>query len=246
MQNLFETYTKLSNDCVIYKLLIGNKKYVGSTINLKNRMRDHVSYLRHNKHHSRHLQKSFNKYGKENLYLEILFKFDEIPLKEDLLIKEKEFIDSLHPEFNNELDPTTKNNCITTSRKVYQYKLSGEFLQEFDSCNDAQRILGITGVSHAANIKMIAKSAGGYRWSYEKYDLLPYKYENGSSKSKIKKVYVSKDGIIQEFESIADTVRNLFPNCEKFDSTCTCVSAVILGKFKTYKGYTFKDRGEDT
>lgn len=246
MQNLFDTYTKLSNDCVIYKLILANKCYIGSTKGLKERMKDHIYRLKNNSHSSKYLQRSFNKNGKENLYLEILFKFENIPSRDILLAKEKEFINLLNPQFNSELDPTTKNNCITTSRKVYQYSLDGDFIDEFESCKDAQRILNITGVSHAANPKMTAKSAAGFRWSYHKYDKLPEEYTNNSRLAKIKPVYATKDGVVQKFESIAETVRKLFPNCRNFDSVCTCISAVMLGKFKTYKGYIFKDRGEDT
>ena len=249
MQNLFEIYTKLPRECVVYKLIIGNKYYIGSTKDLKDRMKDHVGQLRRGVHYCKHLQRSFNKHGKCNLYIEILHKFSEIVPELVMFSKERDFIATFNKRslFNGRLDPTTDYNCRTTSKKVHQYSLDGKFIKTFDSCRQAERTLNITGVSHAANPKMVAKSASGFRFSYKKYKILPNKYSNGSSLAKSKKVFVCKnDEFIGEFKSIADTARELFPNYGKFDSTCTCISSVILGKFKTYKGYTFKDRGEDT
>jgi group I intron endonuclease len=53
--------------------LITNKVYVGSaTKDFRIRWRIHLSNLRLNKHHSKYLQNSFNKYGESNFIFEIL------------------------------------------------------------------------------------------------------------------------------------------------------------------------------
>lgn len=53
--------------------LINNKIYVGSTIiYYKDRCRAHLYYLRDNKHNNKHLQRAYNKYGKENFIFEVL------------------------------------------------------------------------------------------------------------------------------------------------------------------------------
>jgi group I intron endonuclease len=59
---------------VIYKItnLVNDKFYVGSTTNKKVRFRQHRSLLRGNRHHCKHLQASWNKYG------EAKFSFDVI------------------------------------------------------------------------------------------------------------------------------------------------------------------------
>lgn len=51
----------------IYQILnlINNKRYIGQTINFDNRKRQHFSLLKRNQCHNLHLQKSYNKYGKE-------------------------------------------------------------------------------------------------------------------------------------------------------------------------------------
>ncbi len=46
--------------------LINNKKYIGQSVDLKDRLRGHKTKLKHNKHKNRHLQFAVNKYGFEN------------------------------------------------------------------------------------------------------------------------------------------------------------------------------------
>lgn len=52
---------------VIYKIinLVNDKFYVGSTVNKKVRFRQHRKLLRGNRHHCKHLQAAWNKYGEE-------------------------------------------------------------------------------------------------------------------------------------------------------------------------------------
>ena len=52
---------------VIYKIinLVNDKFYVGSTTNKKVRFREHRKQLRGNRHHCKHLQAAWNKYGEE-------------------------------------------------------------------------------------------------------------------------------------------------------------------------------------
>jgi group I intron endonuclease len=63
---------------VIYKIinLVNDKFYVGSTVNKKVRFREHRKQLRGNRHHCKHLQAAWNKYG------EVKFDFvvvEEVP-----------------------------------------------------------------------------------------------------------------------------------------------------------------------
>jgi len=74
----------------IYKItnIVNNKCYIGQSISIKNRWWDHENLLTRNKHHSFHLQRSWNKYGKENFKFEIL----EICPDEELNEKEIKFV----------------------------------------------------------------------------------------------------------------------------------------------------------
>jgi group I intron endonuclease len=61
------------DNCGIYKItnIVNNKCYVGSSINIKNRIYKHFWLLSNNKHYNLHLQKSYNKYGKSNFIYEV-------------------------------------------------------------------------------------------------------------------------------------------------------------------------------
>lgn len=82
----------------IYKIIniINNKIYIGSSCNIKARWQTHRDTLRKNIHHNKHLQKSYNKYGKDNFTFEII----ELCDKEFLLIKEQYWLDLLNPTNN--------------------------------------------------------------------------------------------------------------------------------------------------
>jgi group I intron endonuclease len=78
--------------------------YFGSAVNIKARWRSHLFDLRKNKHHSKKLQRHYDKYGKSDLMFSILLGCD----KEDLIKIEQYFLDSYRPYFNNSL--TAGNN----------------------------------------------------------------------------------------------------------------------------------------
>lgn len=78
---------------VIYKIinLVNDKFYIGSTANKKVRFREHRKQLRGNRHHCKHLQASWNKYGEEKFDFRVVEVVpDEIPLwqAEDRWLKE--------------------------------------------------------------------------------------------------------------------------------------------------------------
>lgn len=72
---------------VIYKIinLVNDKFYVGSTIHKKIRFRQHRKLLRGNRHHCKHLQAAWNKYGEEKFDFRVV---EEVP--ESLSLQEAE------------------------------------------------------------------------------------------------------------------------------------------------------------
>jgi group I intron endonuclease len=73
-----------------------NRIYIGSSIDIATRWKEHISKLRKNKHKNLRLQHHFNKYGFFDLNFSILIGCD----KSDLITNEQFFIDSLNPWFN--------------------------------------------------------------------------------------------------------------------------------------------------
>lgn len=75
------------------KNLLNNKLYIGSSIHIKKRFRQHLKALNNGVHHSYHLQRSWNVYGKDNFKFEILETFSDYDIltqrELDLILKYK-------------------------------------------------------------------------------------------------------------------------------------------------------------
>lgn len=80
---------------VIYKIinLVNDKFYVGSTINKKVRFREHRKQLRGNRHHCKHLQASWNKYGEDKFAFNVA---EVIPLGKSLADAEDVWLKAHH------------------------------------------------------------------------------------------------------------------------------------------------------
>ena len=73
--------------CIIN--LVDGKRYVGSAINLKERLNQHYHELTTNQHFNIHLQRSWNKYGEKKFKAFIVESFNEISYNELLKIEDK-------------------------------------------------------------------------------------------------------------------------------------------------------------
>ena len=132
---IFVEINKLKNKCGIYQLrnIINNHIYIGSSKNLKERIKSHFKSLKYNKHDNKHLQNAYNKYGKDNFVFEIIeyceieerFKIEQYWL--DIYFGNKCY--NLNPKAVNPPDMTgtkrtfTKEHCKNISisqRKRFQ------------------------------------------------------------------------------------------------------------------------------
>lgn len=66
MEINFDVFDKKCSGVYMIKNVLNNHKYIGSTKNFKQRLKQHLSDLRNNKHHSPHLQAAWNKYGEKH------------------------------------------------------------------------------------------------------------------------------------------------------------------------------------
>jgi group I intron endonuclease len=104
----------------VYKIEINDKCYVGSTIqSFKTRWNNHLTGLRRNKHHNKHMQNAFNKYGEDALKFTILEIVEKL---EDVLTAEQKYIDELKPEYN--ASPTAGNNYGLKHTETTRQKIS--------------------------------------------------------------------------------------------------------------------------
>lgn len=126
-------------------------------------------------------------------------------------------------EFNSTF---TKVRTETTRGKhVYQYSLDGIFIKEYNSCNEAEKLLNLKkGLSTAIKLKRVF---GGFQWSLEKLD----KIESVKTYNQARKVgqYDLHGNLIKVFNTVTE--------CTKEFSGCR---HVLQGRNKTSKGYVFK------
>lgn len=90
---------------------INQKKYIGSSKHIYSRWREHKRLLKKNKHHSGHLQKSWNKYGEDSFKFDVVCECD----CSELLLKEQYYIDyykSYQEEFGYNISSTAKGGTV--------------------------------------------------------------------------------------------------------------------------------------
>lgn len=111
--------------------------------------------------------------------------------------------------------------------KVYQYDLTGNFIQEWSSALQARKQLGFTSDIYKA-IKL-GRTAGGFQWSLEKLDsIAPVKPKSGKSRPIGK--YDLNGNLIKTYPT-AKTAK---------DENGGGVGDVLRGRYKTHKGYIYK------
>lgn len=74
------------------------KRYVGSSVIIRQRWMEHRSMLRRGRHHSKYMQRSWHKYGEDSFSFEVL---EAVDRPEDLLAVEQRYLDRLNPEYNS-------------------------------------------------------------------------------------------------------------------------------------------------
>ena len=142
-----ENYKNLPSIECVYGLTFDKKKfYIGSTINLNDRMRRHFYYLKTNSHHSSKLQRAFNKY--KNLKIIILdLNVEHSDLSKLEIDYIREYNSVIHGYNMIEDSKTYKtfkqsktaidNFKRTRSKSILQLDLYGNIINEYGSVSDA-------------------------------------------------------------------------------------------------------------
>jgi group I intron endonuclease len=80
--------------CITNK--VNNKRYIGSSVNVEQRWREHKSQLNRHVHLNRHLQNAWLKYGKNAFVFSVLIQCEQ----KELLDFEQKYLDETNPEYN--------------------------------------------------------------------------------------------------------------------------------------------------
>lgn len=104
----------------IYKIenIKNNKKYIGSSVNLKKRKREHFNSLKNNSHHSFLLQRAYNKHGDDCFKFEVL----EFIYNEESLIEREQYWMDYYKSYDKKLG----YNISPTAGKITGVRFSEE------------------------------------------------------------------------------------------------------------------------
>lgn len=251
---------ELKENCGIYKItnVINDKFYIGSSIRIDARFKEHKKLLKSNKHHSMHLQNAYNKYGDENFKYEVI----EICLESILAEREQYYIDTFLPEYNiakvayqfthnfgenakekisNTLKEKYASGEITTYKqdhlwiKCYVYDANSmTFYGEFDNLSEAYRKinnLGETDKTHWGSRKLFKLLYSQYIISdVEEEDILNFctKIAYKINSSKGNYIISEKNGAITYYKSVTEC-------CEKLNIAKTTIHRRLKNENSVYE-----------
>jgi group I intron endonuclease len=144
--------------------------YIGSSVNISKRWCYHKEDLCKNKHHSKKLQRHYNKYGKEDLIFSVIIGCE----KEDLIHTEQFFIDSYLPYFNNNIKANSRLGIKASLESKLKMSISAKkrgysqiAILKMAEANRGKKG-GMHGLCHSEETKQkMSKIAKGKRKSIE-------------------------------------------------------------------------------
>lgn len=163
---------EIMNVCGIYQIrnLKNNKIYIGSAKDLKHRKYEHFRDLKSNTHHNKYLMYSFKLHGKENFIFEVI-EFCSIEEKYKI---EQYWIDKFYGRENcYNINPIANKPSNINKKGIYCIELN----REFESIEEASRVLGLKPPNISFSLKSVYKTCGGYHFLYQK-DMYKYSDED--------------------------------------------------------------------
>lgn len=197
------------------------KGYVGSSLDIASRWRGHRRELNKNIHHNEYLQRSYNKYGKENFIFSILELVEDTSL---LTLREHYWIEKL-----NTISPTGYNACMPNkdhpngvgehSEKTKETLRKKRFISIFGEYNEEEYLKWKQMLIDRANrIKLTRKNNSR---------VLVFNKDTGEH--------------LYTFNNVKETAEALQLNSKKIVNVLnTAIKSYKTGKkTRSYKGYKF-------
>lgn len=113
----------------IQSIIKPERCYIGSAVDIHDRWSVHLCLLRKNKHHSKIIQRHYNKYGESDLQFSILLRCK----REYLIVNEQIFIDSYKPYFNSRPNANSQlgfNHSEETKKKLKEINTGKKYSEE--------------------------------------------------------------------------------------------------------------------
>jgi hypothetical protein len=208
----------------VYLIECNSHKYIGSSVSLYSRYKQHVLALRKGRHYNSFLQKIYDKYPND-----ICFKLIEIC--DNYIEREAYYIEYYNCDVNVERNPVTHAKSVETRKKlsmantnkrlgvenhasikVYQYTLEGHYVNEYDTIRKAALAVNGDATSIGDAARGDIKSAGGYQWKKEKLDKIPCISKRQRNPRTVKNLIIIDQGIEIKVKSIKEAAVYLNAN----------------------------------
>lgn len=208
-KNLISRKTEIISGIYVIKNKVNNKVYIGQSKDIYKRWENHIRELNYNKHHNKHLQRAWSKYGYEKFKFDILLKCkaDELNEFEHLKIKEFKSSNSNYGYNMNEGGDYVGASIVTdeTKKKISEAQIGRKLTDEWKA-NISKSHKG----KRPKNLEMIISKAK------ENSDIV---------------LQYSIDGkFINKYDSIQECAR-------QNDSHATNVVKTLKGRHKTFQGF---------
>lgn len=223
-----------------YKLVdpFDNKtKYIGRTVSLENRFRNHIYEAKKNRRNKR--EKWLIKLIRKNKLPLMKVIYKEKCTLEKAIDLERMYVKLYSKYYDLKNSPDNYLGVVLTGKPVYQYKLNGDFVEGFKNSNQAfikTKIKDSNILRCCKNQNGYgSKTAGGYFWSFDKYKKYPFVYIQNWRNLKGKPVcqYDLQNNLILTY----NTARKA---SEKTGVSYKKISACCNGRQKTAGGYIWK------
>ena len=158
-------YYKVSG---IYKLILNNKIYIGSAINLYSRINLHKFQLLKNKHHNILVQRKFNKIKT------LSYEITETCNKQELIKREQHYIDVLKPELNLDKKAGSRLGSKLSKESIIKRNNTIKSKGGFHHSEEAKLKIGKaqTGVKRTKEVKLKTTGSNNPNAKFTNDDIL--------------------------------------------------------------------------
>jgi predicted GIY-YIG superfamily endonuclease len=229
--NLMETVTTF-NFYVLRDPRTNEIRYVGRTVNPRNRLRNHIYEAKKNNRNKR--ERWIISLLRLNLEPTMQIIYTLHCTLAEAIQTEKTLVKKLTKHgFRLKNGNDNYLGAVLTGTPVYQYDLSGKYISKFTSAAQAQLLTGVKDSNIGMACKGLRKSAGKFLWSFSYYENLPqYNIEWRKQKGK-PIIAIDVFGNSTEYITARHASKELGVSFKK-------ISAVANGRQKTAGRYVFK------
>lgn len=206
-----------------------NCVYFGSSVNVERRLVEHKKDLRNNKHHSKHMQRHYNKYGIDALTFSIV---ETVENEKDLVNVEQDYLDWMfrYLPSNERYNGARVAGASLKGRKIWLGR------KHSDETKQKQSIAS-KGVPKSEEHKrnMGKTKVGNKNFLGKKHSEQTKEKQSNAKKGKASWV---KTYVFPSPQKEITTVENLKKFCRDNILNYSCMQAVASGKNKQHNGWT--------